>query len=490
MSDQDAPQQRPLEGWMVLADVVSDTAPGIAEFMVLLSSLARVTAEGQLDGLVEMAASRFGMSPQMYRALQNSLADSAFPLSADVLVDALVAAGGRLSPAEREFIMAPNGLADAVATLFRRSPRMGDDGEIEELHGRLADYVTALHARADVVLQASCSIEVPGYLGAVPIDCARLAHTWPPHDLLSIAELSYGQSLRETFTGRVHAPGPVGEGLTGGSSVRIDYEHKHGYDPSINDHCVEDFYRNWNLPGVNSWVYTLNATEGYLQFANNVAAKQLEKHRDAITKEVSSKTTKLAQDIADKIAPQLATALGVSAVAASAILHPLVPLAAAAAAAAVGIVVDKIVGAFGSNKLTTWSVGHTVVTDSMMVPLSVFTLSRLDGPTKLCELATGKGNKKKLSRAYANSDPFERARFMLGTTTEREMVAVEFDPSYFGLVAEKGKEPLAWHDPYRARGGFRVLLPHSRSGSKGMYVSAVCADVRYGHIGQGADDDK
>jgi len=101
----------------------------------------------------------------------------------------------------------------------------------------------------------------------------------------------------------------------------------------------------------------------------------------------------------------------------------------------------------------------------------------------------GKGGKKKLSRAYANSDPFERARFMLGTTTEREMDATAFDSKYFELVAEKGTEPLAWHDPFRVRGGFRVLLPHSRSGSKGMYVSAVSADVRYGYIGQQEDDD-
>lgn len=488
MSDQDAPQQRPLEGWTVLADVVSDTAPGIAEFMVLLANLARVTAEGELDGLVEMAASRFGMSRHMYRALQDSLARSAFPLSAEVLVDALVAAGGRLSPAEREFITAPNGLADAVAALFRKSPRTGDDGEIAELHGRLADYVEALHADAGpYVLQASCSVEVPGDLGAVPIDCVRLANKVWPNDLLGVAELSYGQSLRKTFTSRVHAPGPVGGGPGAGIPVRIDEQHKDGYDPTINDRCVEDFYRNWNMPGISSWVHTLHVTEGWLQFANNVAAQQLEKHRDDITKEVSAKATKAAQGIADKIAPQLATALGVSAVAASAILHPLVPLAAAAAAAAVGIVVDKVVSAFASNKLTTWSIGHTVVTDSKMVPLSVFTLSRADGPTKLCELATGKGGTKKLSRAYANSDPFERARFMLGTTTQREMDAVEFDPAYFELVADK-KEPLAWHNPYRARGGFRVLLPHSRPGSKVMYVSAVCADVRYGYVGQGEGD--
>jgi hypothetical protein len=487
MSDQDAPQQRPLEGWTVLADVVSDTAPGIAEFMVLLSNLARVTAEDQLDGVLEMALSRFGMSGHMYTALRNSLAESAFPLSAEVLVDALVAAGAQLSPEERELMTSPNGLADVVAAQFRKSPRLGEVDEIAELHSRLADQVARLHEQADVILQASCSIEPPRLLGAVPIDCARLAHTWRPHDLLGVAELSYGQSLRKTFTGRVHAPGPVGGGPAGGIPVKIDEEHRSGYDPEINDQRVEDFYRNWTLPGVNSWVYTLHVTEGYLQWANNVAAKQLEKHRDDITKAAREKATEAAKDIAKDVTPKLATALGVSAITASNILHPLVPLAAAAAAAVIGIVVDKIVGALTSKKLTTWSIGHTVVTDSKMVPLSIFTLSH-KGETKLCELATSKSGKQKLSRDYADSEVFERARFMLGTTTLNEMDAGTFDLKYFDLVAE-GNEPLAWHNPYKTRGGFRVLLPHSRSGSKVMYVSAVCADVRYGYVGLGEDDD-
>ena len=47
--------------------------------MVLLANLARVTAEGELEGLLEMAISRLDMSRQMYAALRNSLAESAFP---------------------------------------------------------------------------------------------------------------------------------------------------------------------------------------------------------------------------------------------------------------------------------------------------------------------------------------------------------------------------------------------------------------------------
>ena len=488
MSDQDAPQQRPLEGWTVVADVVSDMAPGIAEFMVLLSNLARVTAEDHLGGLVEMAASRFGMSRQMYTALQNSLAESAFPLSADVLVDALVAAGGRLSPEEREFLTAPNGLADAVTALFRKSPRMGDYGEIDELHSRLAEYVAALNAEGGVILEASCSMERPDHLGEVPIDCARLANSWKPHDLLGVAELNYGLTLRETFTGRVRKPGRAGGGPAGGGLVMTDREHKNGYDPGINDQRVEDFYRNWNVPGVNSWVYTLHVTDGYLQWANNVAAKQLEKHRDDITNAVREKVTKAATDIAKDVNPRIQTALGVSAITAGTILHPLVPLAAAVAAAVVGLVVDKFVSVLTSKQLTTWSIGHTVVTDSNMVPLSIFTLSRKGDETKLCKLATKKSGEPKLSRAYANSEVFERARFMLGTTALNEMDAGQFDPRYFQLVAEADK-PLAWHDPHKTRGGFRVLLPHTRSGSKARYVSAVCADVRYGSVGLDEEDD-
>jgi hypothetical protein len=488
MSDQDAPQQRPLEGWTILADVVSDTAPGIAEFMVLLANLARVTAEGQLDGLFEMAISRLDMSGHMYAALRNSLAESAFPLSAEVLVDALVAVCEQLSDEERALIAnSPNGLADVVTAQCLKSPRMGDYDEIADLHRHLADEVARLHKEADVILQASCSIEPPELLGEVPIDCTRLAHTWWPNDLLGVAELSYGQSLRKTFTGRVHSPGPVGGGPAGGFSVKIDKKHKDGYDPGINEQRVQSFYRNWTLPGVNSWVYTLHVTEGYLQIANNVAAKLLEKHRNEITKAAREKAKSAAEDIAKKVTPKIGTALGVTAATASAVLHPLVPLAAAAAAAVIGIIVDKIISAFKGKNLTTWSIGHTVVTDSKMVPLSIFTLSH-DKEPNLCELATGKKGKQKLACDYADSDVFDRARFMLGTTTLNEMTAVKFDHAYFELVAKENK-PLAWHNPYKTRGGFRVLLPHSRSGSDAMYVSAVRADVRYGYVGSGPADD-
>jgi hypothetical protein len=317
----------------------------------------------------------------------------------------------------------------------------------------------------------------------VPIDCARLANRVWPNDLLGVGELSYGRTLRETFTGRVHAPGPVGgSGLNGGVPVTIDNEHRNGYDPGINDLRVKDFYRNWTQPGVNSWVYTLHVTDGYLQWANNVAAKQLEAHRDEITSKVREKATQAATEIAEDVAPRLQEALGVAAITANNMLHPLVPLAAAAAAAVVGMVVDKVVSVLASKQLTTWSIGHTVVTDSRMVPLSIFTLSRSGDVTKLCKLATGNAGEPTLSRDYANSDVEEQARFMLGTTVLNEMSAPRFDPRYFALVAEAG-EPLAWHDPHKVRGGFRVLLPHSRPGSKAMYVSAVCADVRYGSIG-------
>ena len=489
MSDQDVPQQRPLEGWTVLADVVSDTSPGIAEFMVLLSNLARVTAEGQLDGLLEMAVSRFGMSDQMYTALRSSLAESAFPIRASVLIDELVAVCARLSDEERALIASsPNGLVDVVVAQSLKSPRMGDYDEIAELHRRLAADVARLHEEQEVILQASCSIEPPELLGEVPIDCARLAHSWKPHDRLSVAELSYGQSLRKTFTGRVKSAGPVGgRRAEGGLSIKIDDDHKNGYDSGINEPRVESFYRNWFLPGVRSWVYTLHVTEGYLQWATNVAAKQLEEHRADITRTARDNAKAAAEDIAKDVTPKIANALGVTAATASAVLHPLVPLAGAAAAAVIGIVVDKIIGVMKGKNLTTWSIGHTVITDSKLVPLSIFTLSK-EKETKLCELVTGKSGKQKLRCDYADSDVFERARFMLGTTTVDEMTAVNFDRTYFDLVAKDNK-PLAWHNPYKTRGGLRVLLPDSRSGSPAMYVSAVCADVRYGYVDPGPVDD-
>ena len=42
----------------------------------------------------------------------------------------------------------------------------------------------------------------------------------------------------------------------------------------------------------------------------------------------------------------------------------------------IGIVVDKIIGVMKGKNLTTWSIGHTVITDSKLVPLSIFTLSK------------------------------------------------------------------------------------------------------------------
>ena len=138
-------------------------------------------------------------------------------------------------------------------------------------------------------------------------------------------------------------------------------------------------------------------------WATNVEAEQLEEHRADIARTARDNAKAAAEDIAKDVTPKIANALGVTAATASAVLHPLVPLAGAAAAAVIGIVVDKIIGVMKGKNLTTWSIGHTVITDSKLVPLSIFTLSK-EKETKLCELVTGKSGKQKL-RCSKSLDP-------------------------------------------------------------------------------------
>src|SRR4029077_15197431 len=65
-------------------------------------------------------------------------------------------------------------------------------------------------------------------------------------------------------------------------------------------------------------------------WATNVAAKQLEEHRADITRTARDNAKAAAEDIAKDVTPKIANALGVTAATASAVLHPLVPLAGAA----------------------------------------------------------------------------------------------------------------------------------------------------------------
>lgn len=481
MSDQEDPLQQPLEGWMTLADVVSDTAPGLADLMVVLANLARVAAEDQIGSWLDLVTARFELTGEMYTAIRNEIGANAFPLRADVLIAELAAIYEQLPGEVVELIgRSPNGLSNAVMAQSLKSERLGNSDETAELYRELVDRVTELYTPADIVLEASCSIEHPDLLGDVPIECARLARRHL-HDRLSVAEFAYGDSLRKSFTGKVHRPGPVGRGPVGGPTLKTDPDHKDGYDPDINALRTRYFHRRWTQPGVMSWVYTMHVTEGpQFQRAANAAAKMLEQHRTEISNEVRARVKSSTDQIKTLVAPTL-TALGVTAVAVTSVMHPLVPLAAAAASAVIKIVVDRIIKALKGSNLTTWSIGHTVVTDSDWVPLSIFTLSH-DGPPNLCGLTAGDDAEPQLFSDYSDSDVFGRARFMLGTTEE---ATGQFDHAYFDLVAN-ANDPLAWHDPWKTRGGFRVLLPHSRTGSDAMYVSAVCADVRYGPPGAAA----
>ena len=118
-----------------------------------------------------------------------------------------------------------------------------------------------------------------------------------------------------------------------------------------------------------------------------------------------------------------------------------------------------------------------------MVPLSIFTLSH-DKEPNLCELATGKKGKQKLACDYADSDVFDRARFMLGTTTLSGMTAVKFDHTYFDLVAKENK-PLAWHNPYKTRGGFRVSICRTAG-----LAQTPCTSLRYAPMSATATSDR
>jgi len=461
------PLQQPLEGWLTLADVVSEVSPSLADLMVVIADLAKVVAQEQMPGLLDWLVGQLQLSGDAYQGILNAIRANAFPLRAKVLVEELAAIYRGLPEDVTALIeSSPYGLADAVTAQFLKTDRVprGDD----QFRQCLEEY-TYLGTPPQVLLKASCSLEQPSLLGPTeaPVDCASLAHP-VLRDRVSVAEFTYGQLLADSFKGKVLEPGPVGD------PRKIDLKQKTGYRKDIDALDVEFFWSSARPP-VNSWSYTIHVTEGtQFQRASETAAKLLEDHRAKISSEVESRVKSASEEIKPLITPVLAS-IGVAATVANPIMSGVAVLAAAAASGVVKFVVDKVIKGLRGSNLTTWTIGHTVVIGSEWVPLSVFTLAHAGTPN-LCRLTTDAGGRPQASDYPYDQDLWRKARFMLGVTDDK---ATSFDHRYFAVVADKGR-PLAWHDPRETRGGFRVLLPHTGINSTGKYVTAVRADIRLG----------
>lgn len=458
------PLAQPFDGWIALADVVSDTSPTLADLMVALSDAARIAVEDQIPGLVESLMNRFGLSSAGYEGTVAELRANAIPLNAETAVRNLAASYALLSDEQTDIAEgiaeSENGLADAVISEFRKTARL-DEGD--ELFNTTLDAVKELYGTPQVLLEASCSLEQPSGLGVSPIYCAHLAHP-NMKDRITAAEYTYGTSIESSFDGNIEHEGSV--------------VHR-GYRPDINEPHLQYFWSTI-APPVRSWAYTLHLNEGPKFRLRSMASAQeiLMAHRDDIGKAVQSAVKNSSDRIEGLAKPTLQSLMGVAgAAAAIPFIHTLIPLAAAAAAAVVKFIVDKIVKATNGGNLTTWTIGHTVVTGSEWVPLSIFTLAH-SGPPGLCRLTFDTTGKPQASDYAVYPDEFRRARFMLGWTNDPK---AQFDPAYFGLVAKTGR-PLAWREPWEDKSGFRILLPHTRIGSGAMYVTAVRADVRLGTL--------
>ncbi|WGI32075.1 hypothetical protein QDT91_23190 [Mycolicibacterium aubagnense] len=460
------PLQQPLEGWLTLADVVSEVSQEFAEFMLVVADLAMIVAQDAIPGLADSVASKLQISGEAYAGILNAIREHAFPLRPAVIAQQLAVAYSELPEEVTSVIEAsPNGLADAAQAQFLATGRLADG---DERFQDCVDRANELRQRPKVLLKASCSLEQPQFLGAdvSPIYCANLAHS-VVRDRISVAEFTYGQLLADSFKGKVFSTGPVGDPTT------IDPKQKEGYRPTIDDLDVEYFWSTARPP-INSWTYTIHLTAGtQFQRASTTAAKLLEDHRASISSEVHARVTSSSGDIDTVMAPIL-TAVGIGAAVVNPVMHVVVSLAAAAAAAVVTFIVDKVIKGLRGSNLTTWTIGHTVVTGTKWVPLSIFTVAHAGTPNLCC--LTDNGGVPRVSDYPYDQDIWRKARFMLGETDD---AATTFNSDYFNLVADDGR-PVAWHDPQDTNGGFRILLPHVQTDSTAKYISAVRADIRYG----------
>jgi hypothetical protein len=455
------PLAQPVEGWVALAELVSDTAESLADLMVAVSDVARALVEERIPGLVESMAARFDLPRDAYEGIAAAFRATAIPLNTENALHKL-ALSYSLLQGDRSDLAAliessDNGLADAVMSEFRGTERLAN---IDDYYQRSRDVLDQFRRGPDVPLEASCSLEQPSLLGAYPLYCARLAHP-TMKDRISAAEYTYGTAITSSFDENIRQEGAV----VGGYRHDIDY-------PRV------EYFWSTVTQGVMSRTYAIHVNEGpRFRFRGMKSAQEvLIAHRDDIAAAAQNAVNSSRDQIEERAPAVLESVMGAGAAAAAVpFVHTLIPLVAAVAGAVVKFIVGRVAKALNGGDLTTWTVGHTIVTGSEWVPLSVFTLSH-SGPPALCRLTFDSAGKPQASDYDVYPDEYRRSRFMLGVTNDS---SAHFDTGYFDVVAKRGR-PLAWSDPSENNSGFRILLPHTRPGSGAVYVTAIRADVRPG----------
>jgi hypothetical protein len=482
-----------LQGFLELADVVSDHAPDIAGLMVMGAHVVRAALEEEIEALVRDLGQALGLSRSGRHEFEAALrADSPAYTSqalAYQMSDAYSDLVGESSGSEPDDLTK---FINDIITAFVDSPRVTMRGGDEQYRNMTAEVDKITATGASPRWEAVGSLELPHILGGcTPIYCARRGHRWISGGThLRAMELTYTAAMsNDSFVGRVHMAGQqVAHAGVGG-----------GYRDTLTEAFPPPFYgvigkNDMGLDtGLSGWSYGLHLVEGPgAQILTKLPAALSRQQRHA-----EAHIGALVQRSAQRVRGVL-TAANISLT----VLNPLLGIIKAAADAVVGFIVHVLVKAWSEQHLSTWTIWHTALIGTKQVPISVFTLTGRDEASPKLRRLLGKnadGTPKtddKYLGDFHNPEQELQARFLIGSSAPGPNL---FDDRYFGEVAKIGR-PLVWQEPLETGSGLRILLPHldrpmdgtdrassaaaAKRGDEGMaalakimYVSAIRADV-------------
>ncbi len=446
----------PFLGWLALADAVAQTEPGTAEMMTAAAYLAQSALEERLPELIRQLGDVLtgsGFSSGAVEGVGSALLANRLAFTPEALADELAGLYSDLGQEHRLRLRRGRGdgtllLADAAIEGFLDSDLAGPEARsvYNDMAGRARRYIKPHW-------WASCSLDLPAVLAQPPIHCARPG--FKVGDRLVAREWTYRGRVLTGFDGQVAGRGPVGLVTAGG-----------GYRDSIDSPNPQYYWDTLNAPS-SGLAFGLSLSEGRAwRWADKVAGA-LEGQRENIEAKVGQEVQGAQARINDLLAAAQLPAY---------LLHPVIGLMVTAARAVVELISNFLVKSLGDKSLTSCAIWHTAVMGRRRVPISVFTLSLPGKSNPLHYVRSGQDHSARFTASDDyGADPgyLDRARFMIGASKPPD---AEFDAGFFDLSERSGR-PLAWRDPRKPNGGFRILVPHRAPGTKASYVSALRVDV-------------